>query len=190
MNNLKCNSPKAVGTELFERVDELLRLDADTGKLYWRVNRGGTARAGSEAGCLKTGGYRQVTIGGKLYLSHRIVYLLTRGYIPELSLDHINGNKSDNRPSNLREASVQCNNRNSKQFTNNKSGITGVHWVKRDNKWQAQIRISNKAKYLGLHKTKLSAAKARLQAEIENNYPDCQKQLAGTASEYIAKFNK
>ena len=110
-NNLEYN---AVGTGLFERVNELLRLDEKTGKLYWKVSRG-NRKIGNEAGCLNHYGCRQISIDGTLYLSHKIVYLLTHGYTPKYGLDHINGVKDDNRPENLRETSQACNLRNAKQ---------------------------------------------------------------------------
>ncbi|MBD1229107.1 HNH endonuclease [Xenorhabdus griffiniae] len=80
---------------------------------------------------------------------HRLAWLLYYGRWPSEFIDHINGDKSDNRIVNLREASNTENSWNSKMRKNNSSGIKGVCWCKSKKKWVARIRIDGKRKTLG-----------------------------------------
>ena len=65
-------------------------------------------------------------------------------------IDHINGNKRDNRRENLRICNKSENNRNVGKKPNNKSGFKGVSWQKEAGKWRAQIQVDGKSKHLGL----------------------------------------
>ena len=85
----------------------------------------------------------------------------------DLVVDHINRNKLDNRICNLRVCTQQQNKRNRSIQCNNTSGVTGVSWVSKYNKWMAQIQINGKSKNLGCFNTKEEAINARKQAEIE-----------------------
>lgn len=81
--------------------------------------------------------------------------------------DHEDRNELNNRSYNLRPCTQQENVRNSSINTNNTSGIIGVTWSKKRNKWQAQIGVNEKCKYLGLYINKEDAIKARLEAELK-----------------------
>jgi hypothetical protein len=105
-----------------------------------------------------------------LYKVHRICYFMQTGVDPmENSIDHINGLTTDNRFENLRIVSHKVNSRNKKMQHNNTSGFNGVSWNKRYRKWEAQIRINNKKKYLGYYDTIEEAIAARETAIIEFN---------------------
>lgn len=82
-------------------------------------------------------------------------------------IDHINHNKNDNRRENLRICTHQQNNCNKKLPKHNTSGIRGVHWDKRYNKWRARISVNGKDIYLGLFDNIKDAEKIRKQAEIK-----------------------
>jgi hypothetical protein len=139
----------------YERASELLRYDAQTGTLSWRVNRRGTAKAGSEAGCiayangLKKTPYICIRVDGKRYFAHRIAWLLHYGEFPGHEIDHIDGCGLNNRIDNLRDVPNSINSRNSRMQRNNTSGITGVFWYKRYEKWLASVRIDSKTKFIG-----------------------------------------
>ena len=96
-----------------------------------------------------------------------------------MHVDHINGNPLDNRKSNLRICTNAENQRNKGVYKNNKSGYKGVHWFKRDKKWQAQIKHNNKSIHIGLYEDKEEAARAydkkakELHGNFKNlNFPD------------------
>ena len=112
-----------------EQVRELFDYRFD-GHLIWKVNKTSKARKGDAAGTSYKNQYNQVQINGVLYLTHRVIWLWHHGYTPEHSLDHINRVKHDNRIENLREASRQCNARNTGNPKNNTSGVKGVFWDK------------------------------------------------------------
>ena len=95
-----------------ERLHELLRPDAN-GTLRWRVDRGGV-RAGSIAGTIRPDGYCQIMIDSHRYLAHRISWKMHHGSEPSEYVNHEDGDLSNNRPDNLREATKWQNNVNPK----------------------------------------------------------------------------
>ena len=116
--------------------------------LYGATNR----KAGSIVGSKNNEGYLSVFHKGKSYKVHRIIYLLTHKMCPDV-IDHINGIKNDNRPENLRAASLSDNRYNSAIQNNNTSGIKGVHKLKNGTGYQASITHNKKRKFLGLFQT-------------------------------------
>jgi hypothetical protein len=155
------------------KLKKLLCYDPKTGIFTWKINISQNVRVGDVAGSALKGRYRRIGIGGKVYYAHRLVWLFVHGYFPEHVIDHKNRDKWDNRICNLREVSTQCNLRNVGVFNNNTSGIKGVWFHKAANKWQASIIVNGKKTHLGLHKTLTSAAKARWNAEVKHNFPNC-----------------
>jgi hypothetical protein len=95
-------------------------------------------------------GYFRANINGKNHLVHRLIFLMHHGYLP-LFIDHINGNKSDNRIENLREAAFFQNCQNRKIRPDNTVGYKGVYWHKASQKWGVQVGFKGKRKYLGLY---------------------------------------
>ena len=91
---------------------------------------------------------------------HRFLMKLIGCDIDGLEIDHINGNRLDNRISNLRMATDAQNASNRKIPVNNSSGFKGVHFQKNNKNWVARIGIGKKRKHLGAFKTKEDAAKA------------------------------
>lgn len=104
---------------------------------------------------IKSDGYVQATINGKSVSLHRIVM-----NYPRLHVDHINGNKLDNRKSNLRLVTQAQNNCNCSKRLNCLSIYKGVTFHKRNNKWQAQIVKNKKNHHLGYFKSEVNAAQA------------------------------
>ena len=136
------------------------------GKLYWKIRSSHRTKIGDEAGSLNGCGYLRVQWKGKSYLVHRIIYEMAYGSIPDsYDIDHVNGIKTDNLVDNLRLATSSQNMWNSCKPKTNTSGLKGVHWHKRDQKWQAEIQIFGKKKHLGYFSTKEDAYAARLEAE-------------------------
>lgn len=148
-----------------QRVKELFDYHPD-GYLTWKKTIGGRANAGSIAGSMTSNGYLLIRIKQKSTMAHRIVFLWHHGYLPEQDIDHIDGNRTNNRIENLREATRSQNNANSKIARNNTSGYKGVQWCKATRKWRAVIWINNKRKCLGRHIEIEDAAKAYHEAAV------------------------
>lgn len=105
-------------------VAKRLSYDRDTGVLTWTAG----PRKGRQAGALDSSGYIRIGFSKtKKIRGHQAAFLIMTGRIPEL-IDHINRTKSDNRWSNLREATHSENARNSGMWRNNKTGYKNVFW--------------------------------------------------------------
>ena len=151
-------------------LNELCTYDKETGKLYWKAARQGVT-VGKEIGTVSTNGYRVLTINGKMYKTHRIVFLMHKGYLPAI-LDHIDGDGLNNRLENLRPASYNQNQHNRKLNNNNKTGFKGVSYIKATNKFRALINHQHKAIYLGEYATPEEADKVVRAAreELHGNF--------------------
>jgi hypothetical protein len=121
------------------------------GSLYWKVSKAKKIRIGDIAGCITNKRYLRTIINGKLYLNHRLIFLMHHGYLPKM-IDHINGNSLDNKIENLRECNQQQNNYNQKLNANNLSGIKGVSWHKKQKKWIVQLQVNGKKCFFGYYK--------------------------------------
>lgn len=138
-------------------LNELFTYDKETGKLYRKAPRK-SVNVGDEVGHDNGRGYLRVSINGKSYRVHRIVFLMHKGYYPAV-LDHIDGNSHNNRIENLRPASRSQNQHNSKLAKNNTSGYKGVSYNKRANKFTAIVAHNNKSIFLGYYNTPEEANK-------------------------------
>lgn len=110
-------------------------------------------------------GYLYARLRYKKIYAHRAAFAICNGRWPVGDVDHINGDRKDNRILNLREVSRQDNMRNAKKSQRNTSGTTGVIWNKAAQKWSAQIGVDRGSCYLGLFESKDAAIEARLNAE-------------------------
>ena len=136
------------------------------GRLIWKKKPSNRVKIGQEVGYLTKIGYRQITLFYKPYYSHRIIYLMHNGHLPE-QVDHINGDRSDNRIENLRECTNSQNSRNRGSSRNNTSGYKGVSFSKNNKKWIAQITFNRRLIYLGYTDTKEEAALLYNEAAIK-----------------------
>jgi hypothetical protein len=148
-----------------ERLQKVFEVD-DEGRLYWKEKTARRTVIGKEITGKTNSGYIRVKLDGKDCLVHRIVWFLVYGEDPGAALvDHINGNKTDNRPSNLRLCSNKQNLLNAKISSRNKSGIKGVFFDPRRSQtkpWEARY----KNQYLGCFATTEEAVNA-LAATVE-----------------------
>lgn len=154
---------------------ELFRYEPETGKLFWlprepkpgqdraKVASWNTKHAGREAFTADCGmGYKQGAVNGKNYRAHRVVWAITFGRWPDAMIDHINGDRADNRISNLREVTAAQNTFNSAVRRHNKLGVKGVkQWGRR---FAATIRIAGVIHRLGVFDTPEDAASAYAEA--------------------------
>jgi len=157
--------------EIFE---EYLSYNKNDGKFTWIKSKQGTPKS-SKAGCVHNSGYVLIRFNGKYYRAHMIAWLLMTGVWPNMDIDHINENKSDNRWKNLRLLTRSNNMKNIFKRKNNKSGITGVCWDKSNKRYE--VRITNKDKKsirIGRFVDLIDATIARFNAEIEHGYTNIQ----------------
>lgn len=147
-----------------EQVRDLFSYDAATGMVTRLVQRGNRAPAGADVGSADLYGYRTVRINRRSYKLHRIIWLHAYGVWPTGDVDHINGERSDNRLSNLRDVPRRTNLQNQSKAPNNKS--TGVLGVYRDGgRFYARISIDNKSCHLGTFDTVAEASAAYVSAK-------------------------
>jgi hypothetical protein len=139
--------------------------DANTGIFVWKIRPSKAVKAGDVAGCTeKRIGYITIGIAGRIYKAHRLAWLYVYGSWPKGLIDHINGNKADNRIDNLRDVFADGNSQNvRKPNRRNKSGFMGVIWFQ--NKWRASISVNGKSKWLGDYSTPEEAHQVYLEAK-------------------------
>jgi HNH endonuclease/AP2 domain len=145
---------------------EHLALNEKTGVLTWKIPpKNNQVSAGDSVGGVSEQGYIRFSLGGVKYMAHRVVYAMLTGLQPE-EVDHIDGDRQNNKIDNLRAATKSTNQRNVKRKINNTSGFTGVYWHKQRQRWVATIRANNRAIHLCETKCKNEAVSARLNAQI------------------------
>lgn len=154
---------------LIEEIKNSLVYDEETGEIKWKkCSRG--RRKDLIAGCVdKNKGYKVIRVGQAtdsiLLPYHRVIWALKYGLLPEF-IDHIDGDRLNNKFTNLRSVTRQENQQNRRLSSNNKSGYHGISWFKRDGTWMVKIG----KKFLGYYKDLEDAIEVRKQAEIEKGY--------------------
>lgn len=144
--------------EYLNELKECLSYDPVTGLLTWKKSIGQNVRTDQQAGYLNPRGYIQIQFKGKNHRAHRLAWYLHYGTCPKDQLDHVNGNRSDNRIENLREASNRENSQN--RILHRDGRLFGCCFHKARKKWQAQIKINGKTKHIGYFNTELEAHEA------------------------------
>lgn len=159
----------------------LLQYNPETGSLTWKKRlpfmfRGGNYPA--ERRCNKWNavypgreafspahGYMVGRVMGTATRAHRVAWAIVHGAWPAGIIDHINGDRQDNRLSNLRVVTDAENARNQKVRKNNKSGTMGVRFDRHVGKWIARIGSNGSRQHIGAFETKEDAVAARLAAQ-------------------------
>ena len=174
-----------------EYLRQIIDYNPDTGEMVW-AERGpdtfgsdcniknaelakswNTRRVGVRVGSDNGGGYLKTTVRmgrtkSKVFV-HRLAWAISYGEWPQV-IDHMNGNRKDNRLCNLRSVSASINGRNAKRRADNTSGANGVHYHKARRKWIAYFDADGSRTYLGYFHTKDDALAARKRADAGNGF--------------------
>jgi hypothetical protein len=143
-----------------ERLREVAVYDHETGVFSWKIPRR-RVRVGAAAGTVSKRGYIDICVDCQVYKAHRLAWLYTYGEWPVALIDHINGDKTDNRLANLRPATKAENGANrTKHESRNTSGYRGVHWDKRGQRWVAHIKQNGVGIHIGSFRTPAEASAA------------------------------
>lgn len=123
---------------------EALHYNPETGVFRWISKASHRVKMGEQAGWKNTrSGYRYLRLVNRVYAEHELAFLYMQGELPQGKVEHINGDRSDNRFANLRVTPV------GNLAKNNTSGYTGVSWFQPRRKWQAKVQVGGERKHLG-----------------------------------------
>ena len=131
-------------------LEDTLTYDPDTGLFKWLDNYRKHAKGWFKG--TPSNEYLEIRVNGKKYLTHRLAWYLMHGKFPKYFIDHKNGNTTDNRLSNLREATPQQNSQNCKG--------RGTSFNKKARKWESRISVNRKDLFLGYFDTEEEARQA------------------------------
>lgn len=128
-----------------------IHYDPVTGQFTWAISARGVVK-GKPAGTIDREGYRVVKLGRKPYRAGRLAWFLVHGAWPIGSIDHINGNRADDRLCNLRDVPHELNMQNKRvAMRNNRScGLLGVTWNKQHHRWQSKLMVNKVFHHVGL----------------------------------------
>lgn len=147
-----------------EALKEVLHYDPESGVWRWARDVGYKVKAGQIAGRgAHKSGYRQISVGGRLYLSHRLAWMYMTGVWPEHTVDHVDGVPGNDRWSNLRAATAAQNRRNSRVRSDSTTGVRGVALDR--GRYRSRIFFQGKNIMLGSFGTLDEAREARCSAE-------------------------
>jgi hypothetical protein len=160
---------KMVSRLTAERLREMVLYDRETGAFTWKTSRPGPTRAAGQVAGSLSHGYIAISIDGVIHKAHRLAFLYELGAIPEL-VDHIDGDRANNRWSNLRAATLHINAQNRrKPQRNNSTGFMGVSVHAKTGRFRAVIRFAGRRHSLGLYDTPEAAGNAYLAAKRANH---------------------
>ena len=155
---------------------ECLEYDPSTGKFMWlrrpvehfkdqrSCNKWNTQRCGKTAGGPEGHGYWRIILDARQHPAHRLAHLYVMGFMPE-QVDHINGDRGDNRWCNLRAVTNAENKRNQCVQSRSKSGHIGVYPSPTSGSWVAYITFDKKRQHIGTFSSLDEAVTARKAAE-------------------------
>lgn len=171
-----------------EYLKEALAYDPVTGIFSWKIrpvshfkpgkvktalhicNMWNSKMSGKTTGYVKKGGYLEIGLDNKLYLSHRLAWFYVYGEFPSEEIDHIDGRRANNCISNLRSVTRLENNQNTKRRKNNTSGTVGVSPYRDTDRWVAYISANGDKKHLGYFDDISEAIAVRKRAELKYGF--------------------
>lgn len=150
------------------RLRELVSYEPATGIFIRRVRTAQRHQVGDRADTVITtgarAGYRRIALNSERYHAHRAAWLYVYGFWPANLIDHINGDRGNNRIANLRDVTNSVNLQNVKgSRVDNTSGYLGVTFHKPTGQWRARIQANKKCYHIGMYPTAQDAYNAYLQ---------------------------
>lgn len=137
-----------------ERLKQVVEYDSETGVFRWKLSTGPRVKVGEVTGAAKPPIYGRIQIDGVRYVSSRLAWLYVYGEYPDVLIDHINTDITDNRIVNLRLATSSDNVKNTIVQKESKTGVKGVTYSTSSiGKFEARIGHEGKNYYLGIFNT-------------------------------------
>jgi hypothetical protein len=165
-------------TASLERLNQALRYDQATGKVFCKSKCSIRLPVGDEVGHPHTKGhvtYLRATVDGVRYYVHTLVWLMLGKKIPDgMMIDHEDGNGLNNRLSNLRLVTRSGNAKNMRRRLQNTSGTSGIAWCKQTKTWKCRVRSEGREVWIGrfssIDEAKSAVFKARLDHGFHQNH--------------------
>ena len=153
--------------DLLKSAKEMLDYNPETGLFRWKVSRRGSVKAGDIAGSVRADGYVRLKIAQQGVWAHRLAWLWMYGVWPSHTIDHVNGNPTDNRIRNLRDVPQRTNSENMRSARLRKNGgsLIGAHWSTTWKRWKSSIGINGKTIHIGWFDTEQAAHEAYVSAK-------------------------
>lgn len=152
-----------------EHLRRVILYDPDTGLWRWKASGKGKPREpGWWPGTLTAWGYRNIAISRLGYFAHRLAFLYMTGAWPQHEVDHIDGDRANNRWGNLREATGLQNKYNTGLRGHNTTGFRGVYHHNQTGRWVARIKTGERRINLGSFATPEEASKAYEEAASQS----------------------
>jgi hypothetical protein len=153
-----------------EHLREMLSYHAASGQFVWKSPLSNRVKVGAIAGATTKNGYIVIGLHGKLVYAHRVAWFYMTGGWPKHQIDHVNGDRQDNRWDNLRLATPQQNSANSKRPVTNGSGYKGAYKT-RNGRFQAKVEANGASIYLGTFDSAEDAHAAYMEEAVKQFGP-------------------
>lgn len=170
-----------------ERLRNMVRLDAASGSMTWMprvladfagainpqqaMATWNTRFSGQPAFAHSAGnGYLHGSLLGRKVLAHRVVWALHYGTWPVQTIDHIDGDRTNNRPENLRDVPHQTNCQNQPLSSASSTGVTGVSFDRQRGQFEAHVTVDGAKRSLGRFKELADAEVARAAANATHGF--------------------
>ena len=173
--------------ELKMLADKYLSYSTETGALTWKDNQQ-KRFIGREAGYVTHHGYRRINLGKVKIHAHQLIWLMVNGLLPSCEIDHINGDRDDNRIENLRLATTQQNQQNAGVRVDNALGIKGVR-LRPSGRYQARVSLTDGSRLTKTFKTHVEAVcwLAKQREESHGDFANTTEQIAADERERFAQ---